>query len=68
MPPGKKAPPQQSSLAELWGKQKKKGVAATPSDKDKDVVHSHPPETDGTADACPSSECASQSARCVVVL
>lgn len=63
MPPGKKAPPQQSSLAELWGKQKKKGVAATPSDKDKDVVHSHPPETDGTADACPSSESSSPTKR-----
>jgi hypothetical protein len=67
MPPGKKAPPQQSSLAELWGKQKKKGVAATPPDKDKGVVDGRPLETDGTTDACPSSERASQSARCVVV-
>ncbi|KAN0133276.1 hypothetical protein V8E53_009000 [Lactarius tabidus] len=56
MPPGKKAPPQQSSLAELWGKQKKKGIATTSSDKDKGVVDGHPPETDGTTDACPSSE------------
>lgn len=54
MPPGKKAPPQQSSLAGwLGGKQKKKGVAATPSDKDKGTVDDHPP------DACPPSEPAS---------
>jgi hypothetical protein len=58
MPPGKKAPPQQSSLTELWGgKQKKQAVAATPPDKDKGLV-----ETDSTTDACltePSSERAS---------
>ncbi|KAI9444788.1 DNA ligase I [Lactarius indigo] len=58
MPPGKKVPPQQSSLTEWFGgKQKKQAVAvpAATSDKDKGPPKP-PPETDSTADACPPSE------------
>src|ERR1700761_967986 len=59
MPPGKKAPPQQSSLSEFWGSKQKKGVAAAaaPPDKDKSVVDGHhPPETDSATEAWQSSE------------
>ena len=56
MPPGKKAPPQQSSLAGwLGGKQKKKDVAATSSDKGKGIIDDH------SSDACPPSDRASGS-------
>jgi hypothetical protein len=36
MPPGKKAPPQQSSLTELWGnKRKKEAIPGTPTKQSK---------------------------------
>ncbi|KAH9081636.1 ATP-dependent DNA ligase [Lactarius deliciosus] len=59
MPPGKKAPPQQSSLTEWFGgKQKKQavGVPAAVLDKDKGPQKPPLPETDSTTDACPPSE------------
>ena len=42
MPPGKKAPPQQSSLTELWGKPKKQSTLAVPADASSSNPQSKP--------------------------
>lgn len=57
MPPGKKAPPQQSSLTELWGRRQKKQDAPASATGSQSKLE---PGTDSTANADPimSSECA----------
>ncbi|KAH9065729.1 DNA ligase I [Lactarius vividus] len=57
MPPGKKAPPQQSSLTEWFGgKQKKQAVTVPAATLDKDKGPQPPLEADSTIGASPPSE------------
>ncbi|KAI0296179.1 hypothetical protein BC826DRAFT_1005734, partial [Russula brevipes] len=56
MPPGKKAPPQQSSLTELWGaKRKKQSAPAAPTTTSDGHLKSEPAATNDTAPPEPAT-------------
>jgi hypothetical protein len=66
MPPGKKAPPQQSSLIELWAsKPKKKSTLAVPADASGGNPQSEPAaDSHGTADAAGATASSGERAYC----
>ena len=66
MPPGKKAPPQQSSLTELWGsKPKKQSTLAVPADASSGNPHSAPQaDSHGSVDAAGPTTSSEERAYC----